>query len=273
MINKHVVKFNIKGNRSQPDTIALSELANLLKYLEMAIKAAVSPVERVAHAEEKDPLVSLVSLHEGNSSDMGMAVLDYGLPAVSDISRAIASDAYSTMPSDCHVGLYNIFKWISKRRFQLEIEEDRRFNIEHAVISRKRPVPPPLSSAFTVSGMTTAWGYLMRAGGKKPRAALLFPDNRKVTINADEALTKELGARLYENVGIEGVATWRVRDWRMLSFRATRVLEYRPQATNLVQTFRDLADASKGRWDDIDAEDYVRELRGYSREPESEGQQ
>lgn len=269
---RNVIKFNIKGRNARPDTIGMSELGNLLKLIDGAIRATVPVVDRIAHAAEKAPLVSLVMLQEGKSSDMGMSVLDYGVPAVSNITEAIASESYSNMPPESHDLIYRIYRWVSNKKFQFEIEENATLNIRHAVISRQHPVPPPLSPAFTVSGVTTAWGLLMRAGGKKPRAALLFPDEQKITISADAIVTKQLGERLYENVGIEGIATWRVRDWKMVAFKAIRVLEYRPQETDIVRIFRELSEASGGRWEGIDPEEYVRELRGYLPAPDSEDQ-
>lgn len=262
MSNKHIVNFNIKGISARPDTIGMGELGDLLKRLEAAIRSAVSPEDRIEQSGNPDPLVSLVSLREGDSSDMGMAVLDYGVPALAGITEAIATGDYSRIAPDSQAELSNISKWVSRRKFELEIEEDSQFNIRRAVISRKRPVPSPSSTALTVDGVTTAWGYLVRAGGEKPRAALRFPNGTKVTITADEIVTKELGGRLYEDVGIEGIGTWRIRDWKLVAFKATRVLEYRPQQTDPVQTFKDLANASKGRWDEIDAETFVREIRG-----------
>jgi hypothetical protein len=266
MANKHEIRFDLKGHNTRPDSIGMGDLGDLLKHLDAAIRTGVPPEQRVAHAKDPDPLVSLISIKEGNSSDMAMVVLDYGLPALGEITGAISSGDYTTINSRTHEELYNISKWTARRRVALEFEGDDRLGISPATISRKHPVPPPSAPKFKVDGVTTAWGYLLQAGGKKPRVALLFPDGEKVILTADEVIAKELGQRLYEDVGIEGVATWSVPGWRMVSFRATRVLDYQPQRTDLVQTFKDLAQASEGRWNDVDAESYVRELRGETEE-------
>lgn len=262
MKENYVARLSIKGRNARPDTIGMGELGDLLKLWESTIKAAVSVEDRTSGSDDGRPLVSLVEVKEGDSSDMGIAMLDCVVPAFSAISEAVATHSYSKIPSDCQEGLHRISKWASRRLLEIQIEEDTTHNIRHGVISRKSPVLSPSSPNFSVDGPTTAWGYLLQAGGKKPRFALEFPDGRKIVITADEAMTKEVSARLYENVGIEGIATWSVSDWKMTAFRAIRLLDYRPQEANLVDTFKELADAAKGRWEDVDAENYVRDLRG-----------
>jgi hypothetical protein len=212
MADKRIIRFNINGNGAHPDSIGMGELGNLLNHLEAAIKASIPPVERIEHSGTREPLASLVGLTDGNSSDMAMSVIDYALPALSEITLAISTGNFSEMAVSSQEEMASIYDWIARRRFEFEIEPDEEVNIHHAVISRKRPVPSPSASAATIDGTTTAYGYLIQAGGKKPRAALLFPNDDKVVITADENVTKELGSRLYEQVGIEGVATWRVRD-------------------------------------------------------------
>src|SRR5215217_3655001 len=49
---------------------------------------------------------------------------------------------------------------------------DPEFRIAHVVISRKRPILSPAAPSLTVDGLTSAYGFLIRAGGEKPRAAL-----------------------------------------------------------------------------------------------------
>jgi hypothetical protein len=262
MKDKYVARFNIKGRNARPDTIGMGELGDLLKFWESTIKAAVRIEDRTSDTDGGSPLVSLVDVKEGNSSDMGIAMLDYVVPAFSAISEAVATGSYSKIPSACQEGLHRISKWASRRLFEIEIEADVTQNIYHGVISRKNSVPSPASPNFSVDGLTTAWGYLLQVGGKKPRIALEFPDGSKIVITADEEVTKEVSARLYENVGIEGIATWSVSDWKMTAFRAIRLLEYRPQKSNLVDTFKELAEAAKGRWDEVDAEKFVQDLRG-----------
>ena len=261
-MDKHVVNFCVKGRNVHPETIGMGELGELLKQLEVSIRSAVSPLELTNHSDSRVPLISLIDLHKGNSSDMGMSVLDYAIPAVSAMTKALAQKDFASLPPRTHAGLRNIYKWAANSHRVLEFQEDQALGIFKASISRAHPVPKPAEDEPCVEGQTTVWGYLEKAGGRKPKAFLHFPDGSKVIVNADEATTKELGGRLYEDVGIEGVATWRIRDRKLLAFKALRVLEYRPLSMDLVATFEAMRTASRGRWEGVYAAKYVDDLRG-----------
>jgi hypothetical protein len=80
-------------------------------------------------------------------------------------------------------------------------------------------------------------------------------------IDINEELAKDLGKLIYRDIGIKGVARWRIDDWKVLGFKATGVSDYRPDSSGLVQAFADLAEASRGRWENVDAAEYVKDVR------------
>ncbi len=227
MISKHVISINLKGKNGRPDKIGMGELGDLLKHLEAAIKASIPIEDRIEHSESldrSDPIVSLVSLREGNSVDMGAAILDFGIPAISDISISIDNRAFDTLEPKTHEELRRASNWLTKRNLELELEGNEELNIRSVYISKKDPIPPPTSSDFTVDGQTIIWGYLVKVGGEKPRSVIYFPDKSKITLTSDELVAKDLAAHLYDEVGIEGIATWRSRDWKLIAFKPLKVL-------------------------------------------------
>ncbi len=64
---------------------------------------------------------------------------------------------------------------------------------------------------------------------------------------------------MYETIALEGEAVWDPDTWEIIEFRATRMLPYRPK--DPLAAFRELAAASGGAWDGIDADEYVRGIR------------
>ncbi len=80
-----------------------------------------------------------------------------------------------------------------------------------------------------------------------------------MTVQASRELVKELGDRVYETVALEGEAVWDPETWELVDFRATRVLPYKPN--DLLAAFRELAAATGGAWDGVDAAEYVRKAR------------
>jgi hypothetical protein len=105
-----------------------------------------------------------------------------------------------------------------------------------------------------------SYEQLLRVGGVVPAIMIrVQPTDRPVSVQVTPTMPKGLAERLYENIGIECEASW-VRDgWTMTSLKAIRVLPY--QQANLLDAFRELAAASAGRWDGVDASAYLKELR------------
>lgn len=126
----------------------------------------------------------------------------------------------------------------------------------------------PTNELVTAQGDTTIYGRLIRVGGVGPRATLLTPDGKHLHVELSESMAVALASsgRLHEDVGIEGGATWRVDTWEILEFRAQRITAYRPDKTNLVETFEALAKAAGDRWEGVDAERFVAGLRGGGRD-------
>jgi hypothetical protein len=122
----------------------------------------------------------------------------------------------------------------------------------------------------TVSGESDIWGHLLKVGGDHdPKAVLRLRNQKLFAVEVTKAIVLELQnlKLIYKDVGLAGIATWRRDDWSLVAFRATAVLDYRPDETNPEQTFHDLARASGGRWDSINPDDYVNKLRSPSDQP------
>jgi hypothetical protein len=264
VISKHIIKINLKGKKALPDKIGMGELGDLLKHLESAIKASIPIEDRIEHSESPDrsePIISLVSLREGNSVDMGTAILGFGISAIRDISISIDDRRFDMLEPKTHDELRRASNWLVKRGLELELEANEELNVRAFHISKRDPIPPPTLPDFTIDGQATIWGYLVKVGGEKPRSIVYFPDKSKITLTSDELVAKDLAAHLYDEVGIEGIATWRSRDWKLVAFKPLRVLDYRPSNTDIEQTFQDLSSATQGRWEGVDAEEYIKDLR------------
>jgi hypothetical protein len=115
-------------------------------------------------------------------------------------------------------------------------------------------------SAYTF-GETTIWGTLDRVGGITPEATIRQSNGELLTIIVSKDLAQELGKFLYRDIGIEGEACWQLADWKIISFKGLAMAAYRPDETSLTRTMKELARASEGRWDGVDAAEFVRKLR------------
>jgi hypothetical protein len=75
-----------------------------------------------------------------------------------------------------------------------------------------------------------------------------------------QAVAKDLAQRLYEDVVLEGRATWRTDTWEVVDFRVDSVSPFRTAPPH--EAFEALAEVAEGRWDEEDAVEYVHCLRG-----------
>jgi hypothetical protein len=253
--------IKLSGAGVSPEAVRASDLADFLVHFEKAIlETALSRGEIKPEAIE-DATVSLVAIESGSEA-LTFALTGEVFPGASLISRAIAEHDFSDLPVKAHQALHEISNQAARKDWTVEFVADSSRQIREAVISAEAPVPPP--KIVTALGDTTIYGRLIRVGGVRPRAMVMMADESYLFVDLTESMAVELASkeRLYKDVGLEGTAKWRVDTWEILEFKAKRITAYQPHKTNLVKTFEALAEAAGDRWEGVDVEQFVAELRG-----------
>jgi hypothetical protein len=115
--------------------------------------------------------------------------------------------------------------------------------------------------AKTVSGGTTIYGTLLRIESPSGMAQLRLPDDREFWLTAPADVLTSMAPRLGKEIGLHGSASWDIESLEMVAFRAAELSIYDPEARSLTEAFEALAEASQGRWEDVDADEYVRKVR------------
>lgn len=117
-------------------------------------------------------------------------------------------------------------------------------------------MPPP------IMGTTTLYGVVVRVGGQEPRLMLRLEGGVTRYLTVSEPMAVELGRRLYNEVGLTGMAHWNPLTWELLDFRPDKLLDYDPKP--YTDAFEELAKASeKSAWIEIDdVTGYIADLRG-----------
>jgi hypothetical protein len=254
-MQKRQFELKIAGQGVSPETVRARDLAETLTLLERSVLGNMGIDNE--DSDRRDALVSLVGVRPG-SNCLVLAAAETALPSVAEITDAVSSGDYDPLTLGAHRNLHTLSDFAVKCGWSLEFVPNEALNIRHAVIALGREVPDP--NLLVAQGTTTIYGRCERVGGTKPRANIrLLTTSELLSIRVNEPLAKKLAARLYQDVGVEGEAGWRTRGWQIVWFKATRLLEYSPEG--LVEAFQQLATAAGGRWDGIDAEDYVRVLR------------
>lgn len=253
-MNRHQVYVAITGAQVSPEQVSLKELVGILSRLDRAI-VSYAAAQQIDLSE--DASVSLVHIESG-SECLVFSVPDPLVGVVAGISKAVGERQYGELPAETYEELYALSQAVSLRGWDLEIKEDNARGIQYARFGAKEPLDAPYAPAF-VKGTTTVYGQCLRVGGVHPKAELRLPSGKLMHVDLSEQVAKELATRLYEEVALEGAATWDTATWEILEFRVSQVTAF--QKTDPVLAFKELAEAAHGAWDTVDAVDFVHGLR------------
>jgi len=101
-----------------------------------------------------------------------------------------------------------------------------------------------------VSGGTTIYASLLSLRHVPPILHIEYRDGHIMSLTISQAILDEAirNDLLGEDIGLEGLATWDISDWTLVSFRVTRLTRYRPGQPEIPEAIRQLAETSKGRW-------------------------
>jgi len=247
-------KITISGTDVLPETTRISDLVEFLVNIETAI-SETAKAQGVEIGEGE--IVSLTGI-DRSSNKLTFTVAAILLSHAVSVSQAVETNRYEELPRQAHGALHEVSKQAVKRNWKVKFDEDHVTGIRGGTISEENQVPtaPP---APHVEGTTTIYGRCIRVGGIKPKAEIRLYQGDVLYIIVSEQMAKELARSLYEEVCIEGKAKWNTEDWTIEEFEGKRITKFR--ATDAVTAFKKLAEAAKGKWDRVDAIDYVRELR------------
>ena len=136
------------------------------------------------------------------------------------------------------------------RRVQTDVEVRAGANVDSPLLLRvSQDTFDELKSHHTVTGMTTIVGEILRIGGAtKPRCMVRVLNQRSAiycTTSVEQA--RQLAARLYETVALEGRAVWLTSTRDILEFDVTDVLPY--ARSSFAEVRRQLRAAGADRWD------------------------
>lgn len=245
--------FTIKmTGKARPETVSAGDLADFIEHVE---KALVAYAKTEALELQSDVAVSLVGVGEG-SNELTFAAQVEVMPGVIAMAEAITHRDFSKLPFETHQNLYDMVELSRKRDWGLELHT---VGQAAAIIEPGEEIQFP-SSPVLVSGSTNLLAWCVRVGGAKPKAEIrTLKDNTLLYVVVSIDIAKELAKRLYEVVILEGQATWSAETWEIKDFKVSSVQPYRKMPVS--NAFSGLREAANGRWDGVDAVEYVSELR------------
>lgn len=262
------VRFEVDIVGPKPDEVPATDLCEFVAEFVKAVAAFDDDSNEVEDSPEGDdendqplstpPCLSLVEISEGSDRLTFVTTQKYA-PAVVRIASSIRRGRYSGLPRSAHEYLHRMSQVTKRRGWGIRFPSNKKLGIQPASVKKGEEIPEP-KSAPAMSGTTTLLGTLMRVGGVSPRAELRLANRSKLLyVDVTEEMAKALASRLYQQVSLEGTATWDPDTWRMQSFKAVRLLDYAGLPPSAA--FRELSSSAGNVWDGVDAIEYVRANR------------
>jgi hypothetical protein len=225
------IAIRLTGNAITPERVSAHDAAILIDAVETLI-VSVLPSDVLS----SDVLVSLSGVGADGFSLLFSAPAAPGAvaEAFGQVAAILHSGRLEGLPPRAVEALRAALRVTHKHGAGLELIEragvrDRqRAALIDAALLPSRDVP-------CVRGTVTLYGAVIRVGGEDPpRARLRLLNGAVMTCDLARrkgwALARDLGARLYQLVGVRGEALTRVSDRALIGFRIDRVLPYAPNA-------------------------------------------
>jgi hypothetical protein len=257
-MTRETFQINILGPAG-PEEVSVGYLFEFLGRLEKLVKEYASAKGLEIPAE--GPILSLIDVKTG-SEGLVLSVPAPAARAISAASKAVLLGDYAELPRLAHQELFGISEQLRQRDWSASFEENLAVGIAPAKITPDRGVPAP-PEPTKIRGTTTLLARCLRVGGATvPKAEIrLSQTGELLYVAVSEEIARALGRRLYDEVALEGTATWDAETWKILDFRITRATDFTRVEPH--KAMEELAQTAGGHWDGVDALEYVRRLRGY----------
>jgi hypothetical protein len=166
MPGRFTFTIKIRGAGVQPETVPLSDLADILQHLSRAILETCKA--RGIEVGEGAAL-SLIDVEAGSDA-LFFSVIEPVLPVVSEISDAVFTSTLDPLPATAQGSLNKLSGTVVGRGWELGFVPDKALGISPAVISPERPIQLP--QPVLIQGTTVLLGECVRIGGVEPKAMI-----------------------------------------------------------------------------------------------------
>lgn len=254
------IRFAGKG-ASGPEHIRARDLADAIEAFEQLVVS-----ELKASGEDVNPndvVVGLVDVRAGSARfRFKSSYMVAALAAFVSAARHVHEKAYGEMQTTSAKALQTLQKVGRKYNGDVELRTHEQQDEDAeplALIPREErielPTPPCLE------GITTLYGKVARVGGSTPKVWLDVQPGERLVCEVDEDLARQIAARLYEFVGLRGVARWNLDTAEIEDFEIQALLPY--EQTGAMDAFAALAEVSAEDFTGVqDVVRYAEMLRG-----------
>ncbi len=211
------INLNFEGNGIKPSAVKASEIAELIKSFEASIIA----IAKKQYPELNEDLVNL-SLEEIKEGSLLIKTIPHIVAVSAAVSILGSSFKNNNFDDYSEITLKNI-KYIASFAKKHDCE-GYIYHGKEKIASFDKNTNVRYSDKGTVSGETTIYGEVKRAGGDNPRVSLRINGHYNFSFDAPKDITVQLAANLYKEIGLIGKARWDKYNYRILEFSPTEII-------------------------------------------------
>jgi len=263
MAEQPILEIRLNSEELTPGKMNSRHIGALIHAVEQMLAAVIVRDNPHLALEEKDVTIGLSAVHPGSYRLQFESQYDVQVRAAYEaVTTVIANGDFEKLPPRSFKALLHIQKVAREYRTEMLMGYLNGTFQELAAISASTPI---VVETPTMTGETVLYGVLTSIGGTDPPVAKLrLLDGQLQTCNVTEKdnlrVARELGQRLYTEVGVRGEVRWDLRDMSIDHFRIDEVLSYRTiPITEAISNTYDVMGEYLETIDDI--ENYFADLR------------
>jgi hypothetical protein len=249
------IEIRFTGEGVKPETVKAGDIADILTAVEEMIEACV--IRDFPQVSKERVIVGLVDI-KGSSVDLKFSsqIGLLAIPAFEEIGEAVTTNEFSKLPIKTLEGLDMIAAFTRRHRCEAGL-----------VLNNGKPkllgtiTPETKITRFPLlTGETTIYGQVVRVGGREPKVMVEMVNGRVIYCDAPIEMARQLGGKLYNIVGLWGLAQWNAKSFDVEKFTIRGVTLY--EETPIEEAMKQLAKvAGKYYSNVINVDKYISDIR------------
>jgi hypothetical protein len=232
--------------------LSLSTVSEVLRAWSDAIEAVVAegrPPQPQLHK------IELQKIEQGCAHAFLLAPRTH-LRAVDRIGQAAEERSMDSLPREARPAVKQCLSLLQRFHQEIEIVGNERTKVRSATLRTTLPESEPA----IVESQTMLLGRIRQVGGKDPNFHLELPGGGEVVVEVEQSMAQAIARQLYSMVMVEIDAKWNIDSGEMFDCRL-RSWEAAPN-TGFADGARAYADQFGSDWNGVDAQAWLRKLRG-----------
>lgn len=257
--NREYFEVNFTENKDvRPETVKAGDIAEVIKTVESMVESKV--LKNFPDIKRDKVVIGFTNIR-ASSVDLQFysPYKDTAKSSFQEIGQAINNNNYSSLPEPSFKACGIISAFSKKYKCNAEFIHQNGKKIVLAKITQNTKIERPRP----LKGETTVYAKVIRVGGKEPKVEIETVDNITLYCDAPFDVTKKLGTKLYQIVGLVGIAQWDFSLNNIESFSIKEITEY--EKIPFKQAMDELSNVTREYYSNItDVDQYISELRGPS---------